>query len=133
MINKYLAKLGFPVTMYEAVEVMSTDDWALDMVPKPVVGVLMLFPIKDASEAHKAAEDARIKAEGQTLAPEVWYTKQTVGNACGTIGLVHIAANVTSFAGSDVVPISAFVARRAVLRCADTQLRARRRAFNPSC
>jgi len=29
-------------------DILSLDDWALDMVPSPVVAVLMLFPIKDS-------------------------------------------------------------------------------------
>lgn len=105
-VNKYLEKLGFPTAMYHTVEVMSTEDWALEMVPKPVIGVIMLFPIKEASEKHRAEEAARIEAEGQEVPEEVYYTKQTVGNACGTVGLVHITANVTSYCGSDLVPIA---------------------------
>jgi ubiquitin carboxyl-terminal hydrolase L3 len=29
------------------------------------------------------------------VSPSVWYTKQTVGNACGTVGLLHTIANNT--------------------------------------
>ena len=29
-------------------DVLSTEDWALEMVPRPVIAVLMLFPIKEA-------------------------------------------------------------------------------------
>ncbi len=31
------------------------------MVPQPVLAVLMLFPVTDASEKAKAEEDARLK------------------------------------------------------------------------
>jgi ubiquitin carboxyl-terminal hydrolase L3 len=75
------------------VDILSTDEWALDMVPRPVLGVLMVFPIKEASEAHRAEEKARVENDGQTLSPAVWYTKQFVGNACGTVGLLHVIAN----------------------------------------
>ena len=30
------------------------------------------------------------------VSDKVWFTKQTVGNACGTIGLLHAAANLAS-------------------------------------
>lgn len=53
----------------------------------------MLFPIKAATEAHRAAERQRIETEGQTLSPRCYYMKQTVGNACGTVGLLHCVAN----------------------------------------
>lgn len=73
------------------------DDEMLGMVPTPVLAVLLLFPISEASEAHKNEEEARILATGdaaQKVAPSLWYTKQTVGNACGTVGLTHAALNL---------------------------------------
>jgi ubiquitin carboxyl-terminal hydrolase L3 len=63
------------------------------MVPKPVKAVLMLFPITDATEAAKASEEEKLKAAGQTNSP-VWFTKQTISNACGTVGVLHAYANV---------------------------------------
>lgn len=105
VIDAYIAKLGFPTAMYKSYEVLSTEDWALAMVPRPVIGVMMLYPIKEASEKHRDEEEARIVAEGQEEAKEVYFTKQTVGNACGTVALLHAVANATSFAGSDTVPL----------------------------
>mmetsp|Transcript_17536 Transcript_17536/g.41040 ORF Transcript_17536/g.41040 Transcript_17536/m.41040 type:complete len:274 (-) Transcript_17536:24-845(-) len=106
VMNPYLEKLGWPTVMYHTVEVLSLEDWALDMVPKPVVGVMMLFPIKEASEKHRAEEAARIETEGQEIPAETYYTKQTVGNACGTVGLLHCAANATTICGSDLVTLN---------------------------
>jgi ubiquitin carboxyl-terminal hydrolase L3 len=77
--------------------VYGVDDEMLGMVPTPVLAVLLLFPISEASEAHKNEEEARILATGdaaQKVAPSLWYTKQTVGNACGTVGLTHAALNL---------------------------------------
>ena len=56
------------------------------MVPKPARAVLLLFPITEETEALKKAEDAA--AAGPPPA-NVWWTRQTVGNACGTVGLLH--------------------------------------------
>ena len=72
---------------------MSTDAWALDMVPQPVVGVLMLFPIKESTEEFRQAEHDRILAEGQVASENTFYMKQTVGNACGTVGILHALLN----------------------------------------
>lgn len=36
---------------------------------------------------------AKLEAQPQTLSPNVWFMKQTIRNACGTIGLVHCLAN----------------------------------------
>jgi ubiquitin carboxyl-terminal hydrolase L3 len=77
------------------VDVLSTDDWALDMVPRPALALLMVFPIKEASEAHRAEEKSKIEKDGQIVSDSVWYIKQYVGNACGTVGLLHAVLNNT--------------------------------------
>lgn len=39
------------------------------------------------------AEDARLKDQGCGLPNGVYFMKQTIGNACGTIGALHAIAN----------------------------------------
>lgn len=63
------------------------------MVPQPVEAVLMLFPITDATEKAKAEEEERLKQSGQDVSSSVWFSKQTVSNACGTVGMLHAYAN----------------------------------------
>ena len=53
----------------------------------------MLFPVKETTEIHRLEENSRILAEGQIVSPACYYMKQTVGNACGTVGLLHCVAN----------------------------------------
>ena len=43
VINDYISALGFPIELYHFVDVLSCDDWALDMIEKPVLGFLLLF------------------------------------------------------------------------------------------
>ena len=31
--------------------------------------------------------------KGQEVSPKVYFMKQTIGNSCGTIGLIHAVAN----------------------------------------
>ena len=38
-------------------------------------------------------EKSRIEKDGQTVSTTVYFTKQTIGNACGTIGLLHAIGN----------------------------------------
>lgn len=97
VMNSYVSKLGMDVSLFEYSDVFSTEDWALEMVPKPCVGVLMLFPIKSESEIFKEEENDKILAEGQIVSPDVYFMKQTVGNACGTIGILHSIVNSISF------------------------------------
>lgn len=51
------------------------------------------------------------------ISPAVWYTKQTIGNACGTIGLLHaILNNVSSLEFGGRMPQAA-VATQLFPRC----------------
>jgi hypothetical protein len=36
---------------------------------------------------------AEIEVKGQQVSPSLYYMKQTIGNACGTIALLHAVAN----------------------------------------
>lgn len=55
------------------VDVYSTEDWALAMVPQPVLGVVMLFPIKESTEKYREEEAARIRDAGQTPSSSLYY------------------------------------------------------------
>ena len=44
-------------------------------------------------EQFRLAEQARIEQAGQTRSGNVVFVKQTIGNACGTIGLIHSVCN----------------------------------------
>jgi ubiquitin carboxyl-terminal hydrolase L3 len=93
VISTYAEKLGLSTTDFTYTDVFSVEPWALSMVPRPVVGVLMLFPVNEASEEHRRVEGERIRAHGQLVSPNVYFMKQTVGNACGTVGILHSLLN----------------------------------------
>lgn len=72
------------------------DSDLLALVPQPCFAVLLLFPISTASEAFKAAQEAKLAASGQQISERLVFMTQTISNACGTIGLVHAALNTAS-------------------------------------
>lgn len=114
VMSEYVARLGWPVDQFAFVDVLSIEEWALseELVPRPVLATLLLFPVKEASEKHREEESARIAAEGQHVPARVYFTKQIVGNACGTIGLLHALANVSTLRGGPIeIDPSAFFAR----------------------
>ncbi|GAB4814399.1 hypothetical protein N2152v2_001445 [Parachlorella kessleri] len=90
VLNDFGKRLGLDTSLYCFCDVYGFDQDLLAMVPKPVLAVLLLFPITDSTEA---AQQERIEKEGQTVSNSVYYMKQTIGNACGTIGLLHAAGN----------------------------------------
>jgi ubiquitin carboxyl-terminal hydrolase L3 len=60
------------------------------MIPQPVAAVLMLYPLTE--KQNSAVEDDVIATED--MQDKVWFIKQRIGNACGTIGLLHALLNV---------------------------------------
>ncbi|KAH0624467.1 hypothetical protein JD844_031936 [Phrynosoma platyrhinos] len=44
-------------------------------------------------ETFRTEEENKIKSQGQEVKPAVYFMKQTISNACGTIGLIHAIAN----------------------------------------
>ncbi|KAK2118968.1 Ubiquitin carboxyl-terminal hydrolase isozyme L3 [Saguinus oedipus] len=44
-------------------------------------------------EVFRTEEEEKIKSQGQDVTSSVYFMKQTISNACGTIGLIHAIAN----------------------------------------
>eukprot|EP00897_Mesotaenium_endlicherianum_P006235 jgi/Mesen1/563/ME000105S10737 len=95
VMHEFVRNLGFPSTA-GFYDVYGFDEELLAMVPQPVLGVLLLFPEDSKAEAAKAAEVERLQKQGQHVSDNVYFMLQTVGNACGTIGLLHAIGNNTS-------------------------------------
>ncbi|KAA1106513.1 ubiquitinyl hydrolase 1 [Puccinia graminis f. sp. tritici] len=96
VMNAWSSALGLSTDQVSFTDVYGLDAELLAMVPKPVYAVLMLFPISKEYEAARAAEHARIvdQAGGAVKSDErLIFIKQTISNACGTIGLLHALAN----------------------------------------
>jgi len=82
-------------------DVFSIDDPdLLSFVPRPAHALLLVFPVSKTYETSRAQEDAErhdcfaSNADDSSTADEnvIWY-KQTIGNACGLIGLLHSVSN----------------------------------------
>ncbi|KAL5012476.1 hypothetical protein ScPMuIL_011027 [Solemya velum] len=86
VLNKYVHNLGI-AKKWSFVDVYGMDDELLAMVPRPVVAVMLLYPLTDKA---KASDFGEVKQEA-----DIYFVKQTIGNACGTIALVHAVANNT--------------------------------------
>ncbi|KAH7394960.1 hypothetical protein DE146DRAFT_66447 [Phaeosphaeria sp. MPI-PUGE-AT-0046c] len=87
-------------------DVFSIDEpELLAFVPRPAHALLLVFPVSETYETFRIQED-KDRPEYQGHGPEeevVWY-KQTIGNACGLIGLLHGVSN--GAARSNIAPDS---------------------------
>ncbi|XP_061648847.1 ubiquitin carboxyl-terminal hydrolase isozyme L3 isoform X2 [Phyllopteryx taeniolatus] len=92
VMTKFVRSLGMKQS-WQFGDVYGLDPDMLGMVPRPVCAVLLLFPITEKYEAFKQEEEERLKSQQQEVSTDVYFMRQTIGNACGTIGLIHAVAN----------------------------------------
>lgn len=86
ILTAYCRTLGMSENV-EFHDVLGVESWALEMVPSPVKAVLLLYPISEKSEVERRST---------VTFPEspMFFMKQTIGNACGTIAVLHTLANL---------------------------------------
>ncbi|EUC27384.1 hypothetical protein COCVIDRAFT_20022 [Bipolaris victoriae FI3] len=95
-VMNHLAKdLGLDTSVFSFHDVYSlTDPDMLAVIPRPVVALLVIIPLTPTWHEARTAEDkdkSEYAGKGETE-PVIWF-KQTIGNACGSIGLVHCLLN----------------------------------------
>ncbi|KAH7066964.1 hypothetical protein BKA63DRAFT_131907 [Paraphoma chrysanthemicola] len=76
-----------------------TDPDLLAFIPRPVYALLVIIPLTPTwHEARESEDKDKSEYEGKGEdEPVVWF-KQTIGNACGSIGLVHSLLNSEALA-----------------------------------
>lgn len=94
VMSDLLHKLGLsPQLAFH--DVYSIDDSELlSFIPRPAHALLLVFPVNETYEKFRLEED-KDKPEYEGCGPNepvVWY-KQTIGNACGLMGLLHGVSN----------------------------------------
>lgn len=116
VMTKFIYNLGV-AQKWNVVDVYGLDEESLGFISKPVKAVILLFPCSEAVsilyrerlsaltffhwisaphlqyEKHRAAEDVALKENPPKMPNDLFYMKQVIHNACGTIALVHSIAN----------------------------------------
>ena len=90
VMNSFLRKLGVPGD-WEINDVFGLDPELLLMLPQPVLSLLLLFPITDNYESFAREQEATMK--DVAVSDKLYYMKQTISNACGTVALMHSVIN----------------------------------------
>jgi len=83
-MNKYAQGLGLP-SSWAFTDVFGFEPDLLGMVPRPVLAVVLLYPETEQTKSKTIGQADDNKS--------VYYMKQTIGNACGTVGLIHALLN----------------------------------------
>jgi len=84
VMNKYMSNLGLP-SSWQFSDVYGLDPELLAIVQKPVVAVSLLYPLTDKTDTSEIGE--------QNPDNDLYFVKQTIGNACGTMCLIHAVLN----------------------------------------
>lgn len=92
VINKFMANLGVPAH-WQVTDVYGLDEDSLAIIPQPVLALILLFPTPDMDEDHLAKEKLVSAGQVDEITPKVYYMKQYLNNACGTVALIHSIAN----------------------------------------
>ena len=90
----YVRRMGADGGSFDITDVLGFDEELLALVPQPVKAVMLLYPISSEIDASaQAAAVASKESAAEAIKSGLWYTHQTVGNACGTIALIHASIN----------------------------------------
>jgi len=96
MFTSFARQIGLPEA-WSFVDVLGVDPELLtkEMVPRPCVGVTLLFEYSENMLRSQAKQEKQLKAKsnGRPRHQDVFFMKQYVGNACGTIAAIHCVAN----------------------------------------
>ncbi|ORX88606.1 peptidase C12, ubiquitin carboxyl-terminal hydrolase 1 [Basidiobolus meristosporus CBS 931.73] len=92
VMNQFIHNLGVS-ELWGYNDVWGLDEDLLQMVPQPCVALLLLFPITPGYEKFRLEESKKLHETGQPLSDKVYFMKQTIRNACGSIAVLHSLAN----------------------------------------
>lgn len=99
LFTEWSSIMGLDTSQYAFHDIFGLDPELLQMVPQPVQAVLLLFPLSEDAAKVRKEEDANVQeATAAEEQGQVMWFKQTIGNACGTIGLLHALANTEATA-----------------------------------
>ncbi|CAF0902421.1 unnamed protein product [Adineta steineri] len=110
VLNKYIKNLGVKNDDYEFAEIIGFDEELLAFIPQPVIAVLLIFPITDAHEDRRQKEFEEAAHTPPDYSQAIYFLKQTIGNACGSIAVIHsIANNLEKFQLDSHKPLAQFL------------------------
>ncbi|CAO3656855.1 unnamed protein product [Mucor hiemalis] len=75
------------------VDFLGFDEESLSEIPKQVSAIIFLFPETPKYLEFREKEESYLKIHEQNISPNIMHFKQTIGNACGMMALIHCLAH----------------------------------------
>eukprot|EP01120_Amphizonella_sp_Union-15-10_P010555 TRINITY_DN424_c0_g1_i1.p1 TRINITY_DN424_c0_g1~~TRINITY_DN424_c0_g1_i1.p1 ORF type:complete len:239 (+),score=55.15 TRINITY_DN424_c0_g1_i1:77-793(+) len=113
VMSKFSHALGLS-SNWQFSDCFGLGDEELAWVPQPCIAVLLLYPYEEMEE-EKKIQEAKIQKENQQQPiTQLYFMKQFVENACGTIAVLHSLGNARNKLGLDLAnpktPLEKFLA-----------------------
>ncbi|BDA48299.1 Ubiquitin carboxyl-terminal hydrolase isozyme L3 [Coccomyxa sp. Obi] len=94
VINDFAGRLGLDTSKVAFCDVFSLDeDLLATMLPQPVYALLLLYPDMPKGFVTARQSDLTQKTGASGEESTVFHMTQNIGNACGTIGMLHCVGN----------------------------------------
>ena len=92
VMNKFLHNCGLPGDKWEVLDVYELNEKVLAALPQPVLSLILLFPLGEKYEEH-CSQQENLSGSKQENPNDLYFMKQTIGNACGSVAMIHAVAN----------------------------------------
>lgn len=90
VLNNFIENLGV-TTDWKFVDVYGFDDESIQFIPSPtVVSIILLYPLSEVEDDIPVGDSSPVTDK------DVYFMKQTIGNACGAMAILHAVANNTN-------------------------------------
>jgi len=106
VMTEFAHKAGLP-SNWEFADCLGLDEELLSFVPQPCLALILIFPW---NREGVAARDAAMAPKNcHEWPPELYYMEQRVGEACGTIAVIHAILNNAETVGLHEGPLFDFL------------------------
>lgn len=95
ILTQYTQALGLSSALaFHDVYSISDPD-LLSFVPRPVHALVLCFPVTKAYEDYRIEQDKgkELYMNQHPVEGDIIWFRQTIGNACGTMGVIHSVFN----------------------------------------
>jgi len=89
VMTEFLSAIGVG-DEWGVVDVIGLDEELLQFMPSPVLSLILLFPVNEDDNQSTEHTNQEVTDDKESA---VYFMRQTINNACGTIALIHAVAN----------------------------------------